>query len=407
MLDSTLNDETEQDFTDFEPRSQKRAMRDCCHCQCHQKQTVKNESNGGKLKTSPKKIAKVVKNHDTEKHELGNCSTEDTLDSGFVTSDLVGASNGHVKTDADVETVGNSTKKIQYISNNEQEGTPEADNYNEDGVSGEIIYNGSHVNGETPTKYGDRVLSGITGGEEIVECSNFNGVHDMKEGSSCDEFCAKCEDDEDLNASLPESTGSLIAPEDNQFILNEALVLDCDSKPKGAKSNIALDDDNKSSIENSPKRCIRRIEFNLKNANDDEMNSTTTGTRTLDKSELNGVSDEKPSFRPVSLVIQQCDSVELADCGCNCHDTNRLQLPKTSAMRHHRDARHAPKESTGKSDLNLDVACLVLTTVLRVISCLHPNLMKVLKLWIVDWISHLAIGPWIHMAIHTWLSWLL
>ena len=352
MLDSTLNDETEQDFTDFEPRSQKRAMRGWCHCQCHQKLSVKNESSGGKLKTSPKKVAKIVKNHVAEKHDLGNCSTEDTLDSGIVAGDLIGASNGHVKTDADVETIGNSLKKAHYVSNDEKVGTPEADNYNEDDVTGEIIYSGSHVNGETSINRVDEGQRGPRGGEESVECSNFNGVHDINEGPSGDEFCAKCEDGEDLNAPLPESTGSLIAPDANQFILNEDLVLDCDSKPKGAKSNIALDDDNKSSIENSPKRCNRKIEFNLENANDDEVNSTAAGTtaRTSDKSELNGgVSDEKPSFRPVSLIIQPCDSVELPDCGCNCHDTNRLQLPKTSAMRHHRDARHAPKESTGES----------------------------------------------------------
>ena len=356
MLDSTLNDETEQDFTDFEPRSQRRAMRDWCHCQCHQKLSVKNESSGGKLKTSPKKVAKIVKNHVAEKHDLGNCSTEDTLDSGIVTGDLIGASNGHVKTDADVETIGNSTKKAHYVSNDEKVGTPEADNYNEDDVTGEIIYSGSNVNGETPVNHVDEDQRGPRGGKESVECSNFNGVHDINKGSSGDEFCAKCEDGDDLNTPLPESTGSLIAPDDNQFILNEALVLDCDSKPKGAKSNIALDDDNKSSIENSPKRCNRKIEFNLESANDTERNSTAGGTtaRTSDKSELNGgVSDEKPSFRPVSLVIQPCDSVELPDCGCNCHDTNRLQLPKTSAMRHHRDARHAPKESTGESSTSM------------------------------------------------------
>ena len=380
MLDSTLNDETEQDFTDAEPRScSRRAQPDCTHCQCHKS---RSEQTGGKAKSSPKKIAKDLTNLNVDKRELENCSTEDTLDSGFVTSDLIGASNGHVISEGanhdtvDVvntavechvlEDLGKSAKNVHYIPLDDTGGVPEVDNYTTDSnITGKIT-----CNGESAAECGEQV-NGYCRKGNINGHSRLNSVRNHRDSASeGDELCVKCDDDDNLNEPLPESCGSLIAPEDNLFILKDDLVLHCDSKTKGAKHNNPLmstiDDDNKSSIENSPKqKCNRRIEFNLDNDNqtgdniefnldkenqaDDDKTDDYTSTRmTSNKSQLNDVCDNKPaSFRPISLVIQSCDSIDKADCECNCHDNNRLQLPKPSVM-HHRDVQHVLKESTGE-----------------------------------------------------------
>ena len=385
MLDSTLNDETEQDFTDIEPRSHRRAKQDSCHCHCHRSLTAKLENNNGKSKGSLNS-GEGLMNHDIDKNELGNCSTEDTLDSGFVTGDLVGAGHGHVISDLTnqnredqvnvaveshiLEDFGKSVEKICYIPFDENSGVPEVDNYDANNVSGTIEYSSHHDNTDidrgNPQNIKDHYQetvacrrnsefneSGYHSNKNIDDYSNFSGgFHNRESSSEGDELCVKCEDDDDdLNEPLPLASGSLIAPEDNQFTLTGDLVINCDSRSKDAKNNTitsltAGSVDNKNNVGNSPKqRCNRRIEFNLDSSRKVETgNASVFAGIVSNKSQLNNYCDKKPPCRPASLVVQSCDSV--VTCDCNCQDYHRLQLPSTSMMRD-RNALIAPKESTG------------------------------------------------------------
>lgn len=405
MLDSTLNDETEQDFTDFEPRSQRRSVRNCIQCQCRDSRSEKLEAIRRKMKNSPRSSAEDLVNHDTsKKHEPENCSTEDTLDSGFATSDVIGGrgepevanqksdnSVGVVMESHVLEDIGKCTKRVHYFPyESDITGVPEVDRYDVMNVIGTVehsSYTTSHddktaktVNGVTSAKEDEvksieSVCNSIRRGiiNDAGRRLGINSAYDRRESSSGDEMCVRSEEDgvENLNAPLPEPSGSLItSANDGRFILNEDLVINCDSdnKTRGARQQqqpqqqqdnkmtaaaaaAAVDDQNRSSTENSPRQwCNRKIEFNLEHVG--SVSRAAGGSPQVNsKSQLNSDNTEPSTVtRPISLVIQPCDSIDMeaGDCDCNCHDNSRLQLPRTSAMRHHRDTLLAPKESTGR-----------------------------------------------------------